>query len=63
MFTHRVIQVQSESAEIIIVAASTGPGQPEALSLGGNDVAAVLQPDGLGGLRACNLKGGWLLCS
>ncbi len=30
-------------------------------SLGGADVAAVLQPDGPGG-RASNLKGGWLLC-
>ena len=35
-----------------------GPG-----SLRGTDVAVVLQPDGLGGLRAGNLKGGWLLCS
>ncbi len=35
-----------------------GPG-----SLGGADVAEVLWPDGLGGLRARNLKGGWLLCS
>ena len=58
LLTGTVIQVQSESAEI----GGETPG-PGSLSLGGADVTVVLLPGGLGGLRASNLKGGWLLCS
>jgi hypothetical protein len=40
-----------------VIGGEAGPG-----SLGGADVAEVLQPDGQGG-RASKLKDGWMLCS